>query len=90
MTTVCLPEGYIFTFVDDYLSAYLMIVTDGVPTITGSVVLDNDLAVTVSLDGHSVSPTHYDDIFKGSVDSLSQLMAHLKSWVIEPSQSCVH
>lgn len=53
------------------------IVTDGVPTVTGSVVLDNDLAVTVSLDGHSVSQSHYDDIFKGSVDSLSQLMAEL-------------
>jgi len=85
----CLPEGYIFTFVDDCLSAYLMTVTDGVPTITGSVVLDSDLAVTVSLDGHSVSPSHYDDIFKRSVDSLSQLMnimARLKSWVTEPSQ----
>ena len=84
-----LLDGYVFTIINDCLVAYLMTITNGVSTIIGSVVLDSDLTVTVSLDGHRVSPSHYDDIFKGRMDSLSQLMnlmARLKSWVTEPSQ----
>jgi len=85
----CLPEGYKVTVIDNCLLAYLLTIRDGVPTITGSVVLDSDLAVTVSLDGHCVSSSHYEDVVKGSVASLTQLMnmmARLKSWVTEPSQ----
>lgn len=83
-----LPTGFTMTVMDETLVIYMLHLTTGIPTVTASIAVDSDLTVTVQLQGNAVPVSQYTDLVTGKVNQLSQLinlMARLKSWIIQPT-----
>jgi len=83
------PEGYLFSAIDERLLLYLLQTINDVPKVVCCVCLQRDLRVVCSLEDNVVPQSQYSDLLTdGRVTKLSQLinlMARMKSWHTEPS-----
>ena len=78
-----LPDGFTFTIVDNALLIYLLQVNGNIPSIKTCITLQENLSVTVMMDKKTVPASQFTDLFKGSVQLMSELvnlMARVKSW----------
>jgi len=83
------PEGCLFTVIDERLLLYLLQMINDVPKIVCCVCLKRDLQVVCSLEDNVVPQSQFSDLLTdGRVTQLSQLinlMARMKSWHTDPS-----
>jgi hypothetical protein len=85
-TTV--PSGFTYTVVDQKLFVFLLTTANDVPKVSACITVKSDLTVVVSLEEKVVSASQYQDLLKGSLKSMSQLvnlMARVKSWMDDRS-----
>jgi len=81
------PTGFTTCVYNGVLLTYMICLEDGVPRISASVTVNDDLSVCVSVDGQHTPSSQYSDIVSSSLKTMSQfinLMARVKSWVEEP------
>jgi len=83
-TETAVPSGFTYTAMDNCMLIYYLLVEGNIASIKACITLQNDLSVTVSLEGKVVPHTQFSDLFKGPVKCWSQLinlMARVKSWI---------
>jgi len=81
------PTGFTTCVYNGVLLTYMICVEDGVPRISASVTINDDLTVCVSVDGQRTPSSQFSDIVNSSLKTMSQfinLMARVKSWAEEP------
>ena len=80
------PTGFKTCVHNDVLLTYVIGLEDGMPRISASVTVNEDLTVCVSV-GQRTPSSEFADIVNNSLKTMSQLinlMARVKSWAEEP------